>query len=92
MERISLLTSQGGAPLEELLAWTERAEEMLDETVSKANRANLFLVRGKILAKMGRRQEALTSFDQSISAFSNPSNPSFGERRRLLAELRGSEG
>jgi hypothetical protein len=88
MERIALLVREEGAPLEELLAWTERAEELLDDTVSKANRSWLYLTRGRILVKMGRGREALTSFNRSTSIFPDPSNPAFAERSDLLQELR----
>ena len=74
--------------MEELLDWTDRAEALLDETASKANESWLHLTRGRILVKLGREREALSSFDRATSIFNDPSNPAFGERRRLLQRLR----
>lgn len=85
LARVSFLESRNGAPPEKLLAWLKTGEKLADQAISKAQRAEIYLLEGKVLRKLGRPADALTAFDRSIAIYPHPANQAIAERRSLLS-------
>lgn len=83
LARVTLLAARGGATDEQLLAWIERAEAMSDAAVTKSQRADVFLLKGRILRRLGRFPEARAALERSWEIFPHPANPADRERRQL---------
>jgi hypothetical protein len=82
-----VLEGQEGATPERLLAWLTEGEALVDSTVGKAQRAELFLLKGRVLKKLGRLHQAIDAFERSAAVYAHPDNEAaveLSETRRAL--------
>jgi hypothetical protein len=80
LARVTLLSARGGASNEELLTWIEEAEALSHQAVAKSQRADVFLLKGRILRRMERLPEAKAALERSWAIFPHPANPAGSER------------
>jgi hypothetical protein len=74
LSRIDTLDHTGSADQTRLLELTERARGLVNPTVGKEQHARLYVLRGRILAGLGRLPEALEAFETAIEIFPHPRN------------------
>jgi len=83
MEYIEVLLNQDNPDMERIESLFNRAEDVQDQVVLKSESAKLKHLRGSMLLKMNKRQEAVWSFQESVNKWSHPDNPSFKQLREL---------
>jgi hypothetical protein len=86
VNRIGVLEHNRAAEPERLLAMTERAEALVDDTIGKEARASVFLLRGRILARQRRLDDAIIAYERSIEIFRHPTNPALNEIKWVRRE------
>lgn len=84
LKRIEILQINGGASGDQLLKWVEKAEGLIDPTVSKKDRAALFLNKGRIFTKLSRTEEAIGAYQESLEIYPHPNNKARDELLRAL--------
>jgi hypothetical protein len=87
VNRIGVLESAGGVESIELLAWTEKAAQLADDTVAKRARATLYLLRGRLLAKLDRLPGAIAAYEESFRIYPHPQNAANDELVALRARI-----
>ncbi|MBW2273163.1 MAG: DUF2723 domain-containing protein [Deltaproteobacteria bacterium] len=75
----------GSAEPEEILAWTEHAEGLVDPRVAKRDHAALLTVKGTLLLRLGRDDESEESYRASIALDPNPDGAAVFGLLRILA-------
>ena len=80
LARIAVLERRVEGSAERRLEMALRAEGMEEAAVSKAQRAQIRLHKGRALRELGRTREAAEAFERSIAIFPHPANDAYAER------------
>lgn len=83
LARVAVLERRGGASPGRRLELVADAEGMQEDAVGKAQRAQIYLHKGRALRELGRTREAAEAFERSIAIFPHASNGAFAERGSL---------
>jgi tetratricopeptide (TPR) repeat protein len=83
LARIRSLDDYRSADDEQILALIERAETLWRPTDRRSSHAALYLLKGRVLKRLGRTREAVEAFERSLDIQSSPKR----DTRRELATL-----
>lgn len=76
---------QGGADNGWLLERIERAETLANEVVPREDLAVLYLLKGRVLEALGRKDDAIVALRRSVAVHPNPDGEAARDLRRLTA-------